>query len=140
MEIDEHLDLLVLLLLVLLEVLDDAHQFGEEVVAQRLLIDVPVPVEVMPQHSSSVVAHLDPVHIHHRYDDPEYLTVHLLQLVQKTLHHPTAHTLARMLPRHHHHCRPAVLLLVHQQGVDLVAQHRFGQLDLLEGQRDEEGG
>lgn len=113
MEIDEHLYLLVLLFLVLFEVLDNAHEFWEEMVAKRLLIDVPIPVEVMPQHSSPIVSHLDPINIDHRYDDPKDLTVYLLQLVQKALHHPTTHTLPWMLSRHHHHCRLAVPLLVY---------------------------
>lgn len=88
----------------------------------------------MPQHSSPIVAHFDAVNIDHRYDDPEYPTVYLLQLVQKALHHPTTHTLTRMLSRHHHHSRLAVPLLVHKQRVDLVAKDSLGQFYLFEGQ------
>lgn len=140
MQIDEHLDLLVLLFFVLFEILDDSHEFWEEMVAKRLLIDIPIPVEVMPQHSSPIVAHLNAVNIDHRYDDPKDLTVYLLQLVQKALHHPTAHTLTRMLSSHHHHCCLAVPLLVHQQGVDLVAKDSLRQFNLFEGQGKQKGG
>lgn len=140
MEIYEHFYLVIFLFFVLFEIFDDAYEFGEEMVAKGLLIDIPIPVEVVAEHSSPIVAHLNSVNIHHRYDDPEDLTLYLLQLVQKPLHHPTTHTLAWMLSRHHYHCGPAVPLLVHQESVDLVAQHSLGQLYLLERQGKEKGG
>lgn len=68
----------------------------------------------MSKHASAIIAHLNPINVDHRYYDPEYLAVYLLQLVHKAFHHPTSHTLTWVLPRHHHHRCFAVLLLVYQ--------------------------
>jgi hypothetical protein len=134
-EIDEHFDLLGVLLLLSPEVRDDAFQFWEQMIALGIFVSVPMTIEIVPLHSRSIVSQDNSIDVDHWQKNPTDLVGILNKFINKTLHHPRTNTLSGMLPSHHDNNCLAICILVYNKGFDLIPKDGSGNLHPKEGER-----
>jgi hypothetical protein len=117
-----------------LEVGDDSFELRKEMIAICLLIDVPMPIEVIPLDSSSVISQDNTIDIDHGYQYPSKIIISLKQSIDKTLHHPRSDTLPGVLSRHSDNQNLGINVLIYQKSLDFIAENGSGNFHPCEMQ------
>ena len=128
MKIKEKFNPFILFSPAFFEIPKDASQLRKNIFPHRILISIPMPIEIIAQKTSSVVAQHNSIDVDHRNNKPSEIIGGCLQSIDKSLHHPWANSLPRMLPSNNNNQGFAIINLVDQKSIYFVTKNTFAHL------------
>ena len=110
------------------EIPQNASQLKKNIFPHRILISIPMSVEVITQKTSSVVAQHNSIDIDHRNNNPSEIIGRCLQSIDKSLHHPWSDSLPGMLSSNNYNKGLAIVDLIDQKSINFMTQDTFTHL------------
>jgi hypothetical protein len=103
MKINKNFESLCIILLPPLEKGDDSLQLWKKMKGVNFFLAIPVPVEVVPLHASSIIPRKNAINVKHRYQNPANLVGRLHEPIDKSFHYPRSYALPWMLSSHYNY-------------------------------------